>query len=50
MNLIELYENNIDFRVYVERYRKKHGLTVDEALKHRIVRNYASYLAEENRI
>lgn len=29
-----LYEQNEDFRQYVDKYRTKHNISVDEALQH----------------
>lgn len=41
MDYKELYDGNADFRGYVDRYCKTYGLTVDAALEHAIVREYA---------
>ena len=41
MNSIDytaLYAENEDFRRYVDRYCKKHNISVDEALQHYLVR------------
>ena len=35
---METYNNNKNFRQYVNKYCKEYGLTVAEALKHSIVR------------
>lgn len=40
----ELYETNADFRGYVDRYAKCRHITVEEALEHILIRNYAEYL------
>lgn len=37
----ELYATNEDFRGYVDRYAKHHGISPEEALKHSMVRSYA---------
>lgn len=47
MDYKKLYKNNEDFRGYVDRYCKKHDVTVAAALEHRIVRNYAEFVVEE---
>lgn len=48
MDLKELYESNEDFRKYVDAYRNNHcegeKITLEEALKHLIVKNYALIL------
>lgn len=41
------YESNSDFRDYVEKYRKKHDLTVDEALQNASVREAEKYYREK---
>lgn len=43
----DFYESNSDFRDYVEKYRKKHDLTVDEALQHASVREAENYYREK---
>jgi hypothetical protein len=35
-----LYETNMDFKTYVDRYCTKHNLTVEQALEHRIIKLY----------
>lgn len=39
----EFYESNADFREYVNRHCKKHKISVEEALKHSIVKEVAKY-------
>ena len=34
----ECYENNLDFRLYVDRYCIKHKISVDEALTHELIK------------
>ena len=50
MNLKEMYETNAEFRGYVDRYCNPYSegkkITVEEALTHAMVRNYAAYLEE----
>ena len=41
------YNNNSDFKGYVDRYAKKHGITVEEALTHEIVKTYYLCKREE---
>ena len=38
MDLITFYQTNDDFRVYLDKYCDKHGLTVEAAVKHLVVR------------
>lgn len=38
----ELYKNNKDFREYVDKYCAKHGVTVEEAFTHDIVKAVAN--------
>lgn len=40
------YESNNDFRGYVEKFRRDHDLTVDEALQHASVREAEKYYRE----
>ena len=37
----ELYNNNVDFRTYVDRYCCTYRLTVDQALSHALVKAVA---------
>ena len=41
----QMFDKNQDFRDYVEKYIFKRHVTIAEALKHAMVRNYALYLA-----
>ena len=43
----EFYDRNADFKMYVDRYCKQYGLTVDEALEHEIVKNVAAQYREK---
>lgn len=45
----ELYRTNKDFKEYVDRYCRDYGLCVAEALKHRLVIEYAEYLRERDK-
>lgn len=38
INYTALYEQNADFKHYVDRYCVKHRISVDEALQHYLVR------------
>ena len=42
----ELYQNNEDFKAYVDKYIAKENVPLQTALSHRIVKNYAEYLME----
>ena len=41
--LIDMYEQDMDFKRYVNRYCAKHQIPVNEALTHVIVQDLASY-------
>ena len=43
----DLFNTNKDFRNYVEKYIFKHHITIDEALRHIMVRNYGDYILEK---
>ena len=47
-----MYEENKDFRRYVDRYAAQYDLTLEEALLHAVVRNAAEYYeaAEKGKI
>lgn len=43
----EFYNNNSDFKRYVDKYCKQYGLSVEEALQHEIVKQvYLQYSCE----
>ena len=44
MDLQKLYDNNMDFRLYVSAWCKKAGISVQEAFKLNIVQEYAQYV------
>jgi len=39
----EAYDRDDEFKMFVDKYRKEYGYTVDEALKHSVVRSYFEY-------
>jgi hypothetical protein len=41
-----MYGTNEDFTAYVDKYMAKEGITLEAALQHKVVRNYAEYLKE----
>lgn len=43
----EFYNSNADFKRYIDRYCKTHGLTVEEALEHELVRQAAAQYREK---
>lgn len=45
----EFYESNSDFHDYVEKFRRDHDLTVDEALQHASVREAEKYYKQLER-
>lgn len=52
MDLKKMYEENKDFRRYVDRYARQYDLTLEQALSHAVVRNAAEYYenAEKGKI
>lgn len=47
MDCKKLYDENPDFKKYVDLYSGKHGIPVPEVLEHRIVKNVAlAYLGK----
>lgn len=45
----EYYDNNEDFKTYVDKYCQKNRITVDEALSHESVRQVYLYYQERGR-
>lgn len=43
---MSLYDENKDFRDYVDKYCIKHQITPDEAIEHYLIKAYAVYLAK----
>lgn len=43
----EYYDNNPDFRAYVDKYRNLYGYSVEEALTHEMVRQAYLYYKDE---
>lgn len=46
MDLRLLYQNNKDFKDYVDRCAKTRKMTIEEVLSLMLTRNYAEYLLE----
>ena len=45
----DLYENNNDFKRYVDRYCRTYSLSVEEALEHNLVQEVGKqYMEEQN--
>lgn len=44
MTLYEMYENNEQFKRYVDRYAKDNNIIPAQAITHVMVKNYAEYL------
>lgn len=42
----EFYDNNMDFRNYVDKYCRMYGYTLEEALEHELVKEVYKYYAE----
>jgi hypothetical protein len=47
IELTELYKNNAEFKTYVDKYARAHGLLIENALKCATVRSYAEYVKEK---
>lgn len=47
MNINETYNNNADFKLYVDKYSKQRGISVKEALQHELVRQVYLYYTED---
>lgn len=47
MDWMGLYNKNADFKMYVDKYSKKHGVSVWEALKHKLVQSVGEEYAEK---
>ena len=45
-NMYELYMNNADIHRYVDRYIKKERVSIDVALTHAVVIEYARYVID----
>lgn len=45
--MIELYLSNRAFKEYVDRYCRKHHVTIEQALGHAMVKNVAEYYKKE---
>ena len=45
--MMEFYNHNEDFKMYVDRYCNQYGLTVDEDLEHEIVKQAAAQYSEK---
>ena len=48
--MMEFYNHNEDFKMYVDRYCNQYGLTVEEALEHEIVKSVAEQYREEEEV
>lgn len=44
IELLQLYNNDNDFKTYVDKYAKCHRMLVEDAIKCKVVQNYADYL------
>lgn len=44
MDLPELYNTNIQFKEYVDKYMTKHNKSLSEALSDAMVKDYVAYL------
>ena len=44
----ELYESNLDFKRYVDKYCESYGITVEEALEHELVKQVGQCYNDQN--
>ena len=50
VGLLDLYKNDNDFKTYVDKYAKAHGMLFPEdCFYHAVVVNYANYLKERKK-
>lgn len=47
IDILALYQNNADFKRYIDHWAAKHGVTVDEVLHYEISRLYAAQLLKK---
>ena len=47
--LLTLYNQDEDFKRYVDAYRQKHDLTLQEAISHYVLREYGKWLKEQKK-
>lgn len=45
-----MYETDKDVKEYIDKYCYKHSLTVEEAIAHKLIKEYADYSKEYNEI
>lgn len=43
MSTKEIYQNNKEFKEYMDRYLRKNNITLEEALQHKIIQDIAEY-------
>lgn len=44
INLMDLYNKNSDFRLYVDKYSRCHRMLAEDAIKCKVVQNYADWI------
>ena len=49
MNLMKMYEENADFKEYVDKEVAKYGYSLEKVLELKIVQEYADYLLKKQR-
>ena len=47
MSYTELYENNEEFKAYVDKYSNQRKITIEEALSHALVKSAGDYYTEK---
>ena len=48
IDMKELYESNLSFREYVDKYCDSYGITVEEALEHEVVKQVGQHYNGQN--
>lgn len=46
--MLSKYHDNVEIKAFVDKYMKKEGLSLEEALSHRVVIEYAKYITDRN--
>ena len=46
----KLYDTNSDFKTYVDKYCLMHSISIEIALTHKLVKEYAEYITSQNKL
>ena len=47
MDLMNFYNTNEDFKGYIDRYRRKNDISLEELFKHQIIKDVAEYYSKK---